>query len=146
MKGEELVPRQDGRLGPTGLLAAKAGRARAAADIARVGPSAVSLIGRVLTTAPVIVGVQWLVIIHSFNQTLRWVVLGLPALQAFLQPHQALLSSTDSHPGPLPIMLGDPKVAPEQERASTQARSLPSSRTIAGYTLLPTIRFAAREG
>ena len=28
----------------------------------------------------VIVGVQWLVITHADNVTLRWVVLGLPAL------------------------------------------------------------------
>ncbi|MGH3902448.1 MAG: hypothetical protein ACRDTA_30170 [Pseudonocardiaceae bacterium] len=57
-------------------------RARAAADIARVGTSAVSLLGRVLTTALVIVGVQWLVITYSSNHTLLWVVLGLPALLA----------------------------------------------------------------
>lgn len=54
------------------LVKARAGvrRARAAADIARVGTSAVSLIGRVLTTALVIVGMQWLVITHPSNQTL----------------------------------------------------------------------------
>ncbi|MGH3800417.1 MAG: hypothetical protein ACRDTD_09855 [Pseudonocardiaceae bacterium] len=65
-------------------LKARAGmrRARAAADIARVGTSAVSLIGRVLTTALVIVGGQWLVITHPSNQTLLWVALGLPALLA----------------------------------------------------------------
>jgi hypothetical protein len=57
-------------------------RARAAADIARVGTSAVSLLGRVLTTALVIVGAQWLVITHPSNHTLLWVVLGLPALLA----------------------------------------------------------------
>ncbi|MGH4011978.1 MAG: hypothetical protein ACRDTH_28100 [Pseudonocardiaceae bacterium] len=57
-------------------------RARAAADIARVGTSAVSLVGRVLTTALVIVGVQWLMITHPSNQTLLWVALGLPALLA----------------------------------------------------------------
>lgn len=57
-------------------------RARAAADIARVGTSAVSLLGRVLTTALVIVGTQWLVITHPSNHTLLWVVLGLPALLA----------------------------------------------------------------
>jgi apolipoprotein N-acyltransferase len=57
-------------------------RARAAADIARVGTRAVSLIGRVLTTTLVIVGVQWLVISHPTNQTLLWVVLGVPALLA----------------------------------------------------------------
>jgi hypothetical protein len=57
-------------------------RARAAADIARVGTTAVSLIGRVLMIALVIVGVQWLVITHPSNHTLLWVVLGLPALLA----------------------------------------------------------------
>lgn len=57
-------------------------RARAAADIARVATSAVSLIGCVLTTGLVIVGVQWIVITHPSNQTLLWVVLGLPALLA----------------------------------------------------------------
>jgi hypothetical protein len=57
-------------------------RARAAADIPWVGTSAVSLIGRVLTTGLVIVGVQWLVITRPSNQTLLWVVLGLPALLA----------------------------------------------------------------
>ena len=57
-------------------------RARTAADIARVGTSAVSLLGRVLTTALVIVGVQWLVITHPSSHTLLWVVLGLPALLA----------------------------------------------------------------
>ncbi len=57
-------------------------RARAAADIAQVGTSAVSLLGRVVTTALVIVGVQWLVITHPSNHTLFWVMLGLPALLA----------------------------------------------------------------
>ncbi|MGH4010811.1 MAG: hypothetical protein ACRDTH_22075 [Pseudonocardiaceae bacterium] len=57
-------------------------RARAAADIARVGTNAVSLIGRVLTTALVIIGVQWLLITHPSNQTLLWVALALPALLA----------------------------------------------------------------
>jgi hypothetical protein len=61
---------------------AGARRARAAADIAQVGTSAVSLFGRVLTTALVIVGVQWLVITHPSNHTLLWVALGLPALLA----------------------------------------------------------------
>jgi hypothetical protein len=66
------------------VIKARAGvrRARAAADIARVGTSAVSLLGRVLTTALVIVGVQWLLITHPSNHTLLWVALGLPALLA----------------------------------------------------------------
>lgn len=65
-------------------------RARAAADIARVGTSAVSLLGRVLTTALVIVGVQWLVITHPANHTLLWVALGLPALLASYTVTRAL--------------------------------------------------------
>jgi hypothetical protein len=55
-------------------------RAQAAAEITRVGTSPVSLVGRVLVTALVIVGVQWLVLTHNDNVTLRWVVLGFPAL------------------------------------------------------------------
>jgi hypothetical protein len=66
----------------TGKARTGARRARAAADIARVGTTAVSLIGRVLMTALVIVGVQWLVINHPSNHTLLWVALGLPALLA----------------------------------------------------------------
>lgn len=83
MNGGELFL---GGMAAFALLAVtvKAGarRARAAADIARVGTSAASLLGRVLTTALVIVGVQWLVITHPSNHTLLWVVLGLPALLA----------------------------------------------------------------
>ncbi len=55
-------------------------RAQVAAEVARVGTSPVSLIGRVLMTALVTVGVQWLVITHSHNMTLRLVVLAFPAL------------------------------------------------------------------
>ncbi|MCA1676001.1 MAG: hypothetical protein LC799_28780 [Actinobacteria bacterium] len=57
-------------------------RAAAAADIARVGTSPVSLLGRVLVTALVIVSVQWLVITHSDNRPLLLMVLGFPALVA----------------------------------------------------------------
>jgi hypothetical protein len=60
----------------------RARRARAAAGITRVGTSAVSLLGRVVTTALVIVGAQWLVITHPPNHTLFWITLGLPALLA----------------------------------------------------------------
>jgi hypothetical protein len=64
------------------VVKAQAGvkRAQAAAEIVRVGTSPVSLVGRVLVTALVIVGVQWLVLTHNDNATLRWVVLGFPAL------------------------------------------------------------------
>ena len=58
-------------------------RAAAAAEIARVGTSPFSLLGRVLGTAAVIVGVQWLVITRYLdNVTLMWVVLAVPALVA----------------------------------------------------------------
>jgi hypothetical protein len=64
------------------IVKARAGvqRARVAAEIAQVGTSPVSLVGRVLVTALVIVGAQWLMITHADNMTLRWVVFGCPAL------------------------------------------------------------------
>jgi hypothetical protein len=64
------------------VVKARAGakRAQAAAEIAQVGTSPVSLFGRVLVTALVIAGVQWLVLTHSANLTARFVVLGVPAL------------------------------------------------------------------
>lgn len=64
------------------VVKARAGvkRAMAAAEIAQVGTSPVSLFGRVLVTALLIVGAQWLVLTHSQNITLKFVVLGLPAL------------------------------------------------------------------
>lgn len=58
-------------------------RARAAAEIAQAGTSVVSLLGRTLATAGVIVGVQWVVITHAAGRTaLLLVVLGMPALFA----------------------------------------------------------------
>lgn len=61
--------------------AVRSRRATAAAHIAQVGTSPFSLLGRVLMTAAVIVGVQWLVIDrYSNNVTLLWVVLAVPAL------------------------------------------------------------------
>jgi hypothetical protein len=83
MNGAELFLGGMAALAVTSVVVkAKAGvrRAQAAADIARAGTSPVSLVGRVLVTALVIVGVQWLVISHGGNVTLRWVVLGFPAL------------------------------------------------------------------
>lgn len=67
------------------VVKARAGakRARVAAQIAEVGTGVVSLVGRVLITAGVIAGAQWLVITYAAaNTTLLWVVLGLPALFA----------------------------------------------------------------
>ena len=64
------------------IVKARAGvkSAQAAAGIARGGASPVSLVGRVVVSALVIVGVQWLLITHSDNVLLWWVVLGFPAL------------------------------------------------------------------
>lgn len=44
--------------------------ARAAAEITQSGASPVSLVGRVLVTVLVIVGVQWLVVTHSHDTVL----------------------------------------------------------------------------
>ncbi|MGH3903945.1 MAG: hypothetical protein ACRDTE_07140 [Pseudonocardiaceae bacterium] len=57
-------------------------RARRATDVARAGSRAVSLAGRVLLTAGVIVGVQWVAITYVAGSTLFWVALALPALIA----------------------------------------------------------------
>jgi len=61
--------------------AARRRRARAAAAVAELGTSPVSLLGRVLVSAGVIVGVQWLVITrYADNVTLLLMVLAVPAL------------------------------------------------------------------
>lgn len=58
-------------------------KARRAADRARASARVVSLAGRVLVTAGLLVGVQWIVITHpSGNQPLLLVVLALPDLLA----------------------------------------------------------------
>jgi ABC-type xylose transport system permease subunit len=59
---------------------AGARRAKAAAEAARSGAQLLSLAGRVLFTAGLIVGVQWLVITHPGNPWLLLAALGLPAL------------------------------------------------------------------
>jgi uncharacterized membrane protein YedE/YeeE len=59
---------------------ASARRARAAADAARSGARLLSLAGRVLFTAGLIVGIQWVVITHPGSPWLLLGVLGLPAL------------------------------------------------------------------
>ncbi|HEY0639831.1 MAG TPA: hypothetical protein VGD67_19465 [Pseudonocardiaceae bacterium] len=69
-------------LGLVVLWRASVRRARRAADAARTGVRVVSLVGRVLVTAGVIVGVQWLVIRHPLNTTVLLVVLAVPALFA----------------------------------------------------------------
>lgn len=59
---------------------ASARRAKAAAEAARSGARLLSLAGRVLFTAGLIVGAQWLVITHPGSPWLLLAVLGLPAL------------------------------------------------------------------
>lgn len=59
---------------------ASARRARAAAEAARSGARLLSLAGRVLFTAGLIVGVQWVVITHPGSPWILLAVLGLPAL------------------------------------------------------------------
>lgn len=64
------------------VVKARAGvkKARAAAEIARVGTSPVSLVGHVLLTAGLIVGTQWSVITYAAdNLTLLLVVPAVPA-------------------------------------------------------------------
>lgn len=69
-------------------------RARAAADVARAGARLVSLTGRVLVMAALMLGVQWIVITHSDNVTLQLVVLALPDLIAAYVLTRALTVST----------------------------------------------------
>ncbi len=57
-------------------------RARRAAEAARAGSRVVSLAGRVLLTAALIVGVQWIVITYAAGSSLFWVALAVPALIA----------------------------------------------------------------
>jgi hypothetical protein len=75
------------------VVKARAGvrKARAAAEIARVGTSPVSLVGHVLITAGLIVAAQWSVITYAAdNATLLLVVLAVPALFAAYPVTKAL--------------------------------------------------------
>ena len=73
-------------------------RARAAAETARAGARLLSLAGRVLFTAGLIVAVQWVVISHPDNRWLLLVVLGLPALFASFALTRALTVTTVDAP------------------------------------------------
>lgn len=73
-------------------------RARAAADAARAGARLLSLAGRVLVTAGLIVAVQWVVIMHPDNKWLLLAVLGLPALFASYTLTRALTVTTVDTP------------------------------------------------
>ncbi|WP_236796313.1 hypothetical protein [Amycolatopsis sp. GM8] len=57
-------------------------KARRAAQTSRAGARAVSLVGRVLLMAAGMVGVQWLLVTHASDITLRVVALALPDLIA----------------------------------------------------------------
>jgi hypothetical protein len=73
-------------------------RARAAADAARAGARLLSLAGRVLFTAGLIVAIQWVVITHPNNPWLLLAVLGLPALFASHALTRALTVTTVDSP------------------------------------------------
>jgi hypothetical protein len=78
---------------------AGARRARAAADAARAGARLLSLFGRVVFTAGLIVGVQWIVITHPHaSKGLLLAVLGLPALFASYALTRALTVTTVDAP------------------------------------------------
>jgi hypothetical protein len=78
------------------LLVWRAGarRARAAADAARGGARFLSLAGRVLFNAGLIVAVQWVVISQGGSGWLLLAVLGLPALFASYALTRALTVTT----------------------------------------------------
>jgi cytochrome b561 len=73
---------------------AGARRAKAAAEAARTGARLVSLAGRVLFMAALIVVVQWIVITYSGDSWLTLAVLGLPALFAAYALTRALTVTT----------------------------------------------------
>ncbi|WP_206794331.1 hypothetical protein [Amycolatopsis sp. MtRt-6] len=73
-------------------------RAKAAAEAARSGARFVSLAGRVLFNAGLIVAVQWVVIAHPGNPWLLFAVLGLPALFASYALTRAMTVTTVDTP------------------------------------------------
>ncbi|MQA12468.1 MAG: hypothetical protein GEU98_28870 [Pseudonocardiaceae bacterium] len=77
---------------------AGARRARAAADAARSGARLMSLAGRVLFNAALIVAVQWVVITYQSDRWLTLAVLGLPALFASYALTRALTGTAVDTP------------------------------------------------
>ena len=69
-------------------------RAKAARDAARSGARLLSLAGRVLFTAGLIVAVQWVVITHPGNPWLLLAVLSFPALFSSYALTRALTVTT----------------------------------------------------
>lgn len=77
---------------------ASARRARAVADAARNGARVMSLAGRVLVNAGVIVAMQWVVVAHAGRGWLLFAVLGVPALFAAYALTRALTITTSDVP------------------------------------------------
>ena len=73
-------------------------RARAAADVARAGARLVSLAGRVLTGAALIVIVQWVVVAYRGPSWWLLAALGLPALFSAYALTRALTVTTYEAP------------------------------------------------
>jgi hypothetical protein len=69
-------------------------RAKAAAEAARAGARLMSLAGRVLFTAGLIVGVQWVAIAQGVHGWALLAVLGVPALFASYALTRALTVTT----------------------------------------------------
>ena len=77
---------------------AGARRARAVAHAARAGGRLLSLAGRVVFTASLLVGAQWTVIMHPDNPWLLLAVLALPDLFAAFALVRALTVTTVEAP------------------------------------------------
>jgi hypothetical protein len=82
LTAQELLAGMGGLGALVWVCRAGARRARAAADTARSGVRLVSLAGRMLLTAGLLVGVQWVVITHPGNPWVTFAVLALPDLLA----------------------------------------------------------------
>jgi hypothetical protein len=74
-------------------------RARAAANAVRSGARLLSLTGRVLLLAGLLVGAQWVVFLYPDSLWLRLAVLGLPDLFAAYALTRALTVTTVDTPG-----------------------------------------------
>ncbi len=71
-------------------------RGRRAADAAHMASRVASLLGYVLGTTGVILGVQWLAITYAPGSTLFWVVLAVPALiTAYVTTRALAVTSLD---------------------------------------------------
>ncbi len=73
-------------------------RARAAANAARSGARLLSLAGRVLFAALLLVGAQWVVVMHPDSPWLLLAVLGVPDLFAAYALTRALTVTTMDSP------------------------------------------------